>query len=108
MSITDTFNRFMASYGEIMTLSRVGEGTAVTLRGKRLRLHEITESVGNSEQQRMWVRIGAVELAASAWTTKQPVRDDSIVIGGRTRTITDVRTINLTDNGVAFEMETMG
>jgi hypothetical protein len=63
---------------------------------------------GTASQQVFRVRIAPTELAASDWATKEPKRTDSIVIGGRTRTILDVRPISDGDVVALYELEVAG
>ena len=80
----------IAEHGETMTLQREGE-TDLTLKGKRI-AGGTTDDVGNTAvQQNFRVKIGLAELEASSWASKVPTRTDTIVIGGRTRSIIDAQ-----------------
>lgn len=97
----------MAEHGEDMTLARANE-TAITLKGKRI--IGTTEQVGGSaEQQRFRVRIGTAELDASAWAVKAPSADsDTLTVGGRVRTVVDVRPLGDGGTVALYELEVMG
>ena len=100
--------RMMAVHGEAMVLKRVSEPTTVTLQGKRI--PGTTEQIGGSaEQQRFRVKIGSAELDASAWASKVPTAaGDTLTVGGRARTVMDVRPLG--DNGTVaiYELEVLG
>ena len=108
MSILETTARFISQRGESMTLAREGEGTTISLKGKRI--PGTTEAIGNTaEQQRFRVKIGKVELLASAWATKIPsAATDTITVGGLVRAVMDVRPLN--DGGVTvlYDLEVAG
>lgn len=108
MSILETTARFISQRGESMTLAREGEGTTITLKGKRV--PGTTVSVGNSaEQQSFRVKIGTAELLASAWSVKVPSSStDSLTVDSVPRAVVDVRP--LADGGVtgAYELEVIG
>lgn len=108
MSLHETAARFIAERGESMTLAREGEGTTITLKGKRV--PGTTVAIGNTaEQQSFRVKIGVAELAASAWSVKAPSSSgDTITVGGVPRAIMDVRPIG--DGGVTaiYELEVVG
>lgn len=108
MSLFDTAARFVAARGESMTLARVGEGTTISLKGKRI--PGSTEDVGGSaEQQRFRVKIGTAELLASAWATKVPsAGTDTLTVGGRARTVVDSRPIGDGDAVALYELEVVG
>ena len=90
-----------------MTLARAAEGTTISLKGKRVT--GTLESLGNSSaQQRFRVKIATAELTASAWTTKVPARDDTIVIDGRTRMVDDVRPLLDGATVALYELEVVG
>lgn len=108
MSLFDTAARFVAERGESMTLAREGEATTISLKGKRIA--GTTDDVGGSaEQQRFRVKIGTAELLASAWATKEPsASTDTLTVGGRVRSVRDVRPIG---DGVTvglYELEVVG
>lgn len=99
-------NAIIAAHGEAMVLSRDGE-TDLPLVGKRLQ--GLTADMGGSARQQVFrVKIGTDELAASAWATKEPLRTDTLLLDGRTRTLIDVRP--LVDRGVvqAFDLTVSG
>ncbi len=108
MSVHKTAARFIKARGSSMTLAREGEGTTITLKGKRV--PGTTVAVGNSaEQQSFRVKIGVAELAASAWAVKVPnAGTDSLTVDGLPRAVVDVRP--LADGGVtgAYELEVVG
>jgi hypothetical protein len=84
----------LAAHGEPVTLSRPGEDTTIDLYAKR---HERGTGgeidLGNSAAQtELHIKIGIAALAASAWIDKFPKRFDKVLIGGRTRTVTNVDT----------------
>lgn len=107
MSILETAARMIAAHGEDMTLARAGE-TSITLKGKRV--PGTTESIGNSaEQQRFRVKIGTAELAASAWATKAPSSStDTLTVGGRVRSVLDVRPLADAGTVALYELEVAG
>ncbi len=108
MSVHKTAARFIKARGSSMTLAREGEGSTITLKGKRV--PGTTVAVGNSaEQQSFRVKIGVAELAASAWAVKVPnAGTDSLTVDGLPRAVVDVRP--LADGGVtgAYELEVVG
>lgn len=108
MSLFDTAARFVAARGENMTLARVGEATTISLKGKRIA--GTTDDVGGSaEQQRFRVKIGTAELQASAWATKVPSSGtDTLTVGGRVRTVVDVRPLGDGDTVGLYELEVVG
>lgn len=100
--------RMIAAHGETMTLSREGEATTITLKGKRI--PGSTDDVGGSaEQQRFRVKIAPTELLASAWATKVPNSGtDTLTVGGRARTVVDVRPLGDGDTVALYELELVG
>ena len=108
MSAISTAARFIASHGETMTLTRTGEGTTISLKGKRI--PGTTDGVGNSAEQQVFrVKIGTAELAASAWAVKVPSSStDALTVDGRVRAVLDVRPLG--DGGVTalYELEVAG
>ena len=90
-----------------MTLKREGEASTVTLRGKRLP-GSVTYIGGSAVQQEFRVKIGTSELSSSAWTSKAPVRHDSIVIDGRERSILDVRPLGDAGTVALYELLVAG
>lgn len=98
----------IAAHGETMTLSRQGEATTISLRGKRI--PGSTDDVGGSaEQQRFRVKIAPTELLASAWATKVPsASTDTLFVGGRPRTVVDVRPLGDGDVVALYELEVVG
>lgn len=108
MSLFDTAARFVAVRGESMTLARDGEATTISLKGKRI--PGATDDVGGSaEQQRFRVKIGTAELLASAWATKVPSSStDTLTVGGRVRTVVDVRPLGDGARVGLYELEVVG
>ena len=103
------FARIMAAHGETMTLARDGEGTTITLKGKRILAREKEEQLGNASQQQFFrVKVGTTELAASAWASKVPARNDSITIGGRVRQVIDVRPVNDAGQAAYYDLDVSG
>lgn len=100
--------RLIAQHGESMVLTREGEGTTITLKGKRI--SGSIEPTGNSaEQQRFRVKISTVEILASAWSTKVPsASTDSITVGGRVRAVLDVRPLLEGATVGIYELEVAG
>ena len=98
----------IAAHGETMTLSRDGEATTITLKGKRI--PGSTEDTGGSaEAQRFRVKIAPTELLASAWMSKVPSSaGDTLTIGGRARTVVDVRPLGDGDIIALYELEVVG
>jgi hypothetical protein len=100
------FGRIIAAGGDTMTLKRAGQADIV-LKGKRV--GGSTETTGNAAvQQAFRVKIGVAELDASAWPSKVPVRTDSIVIGGRTRAIRDVRPLMDGTTTAGYDLDVAG
>jgi hypothetical protein len=109
MSLADNAARMIAERGETMTLSRDGEETTITLKGKRVILHaDVVDTGGTSVQQEFRLRVATTELLASAWSTKAPRRSDTITIGGRARSILDVRPISDGDTVAMYELVAAG
>ena len=100
--------RLILKHGETMTLSREGEATTISLKGKRI--PGGTDDVGGSaEQQRFRVKIAPNELLASAWVTKVPSSStDTLTVGGRVRAIADVRPLGGGDTVALYELEVVG
>lgn len=100
--------RIIAAHGETMTLSREGEATTITLKGKRIP-GATEETGGSAEQQRFRVKIAPTELLASAWTSKIPNSGtDSLTIGGRARTVVDCKALGDGDVVALYELEVVG
>lgn len=100
----------LARHGEAMTLKRAGE-TDLPVRGKRA--GGGLDAVGNAEQQDFKIIIGTAELAASAWAVKEPTSGgegpgDTIIVGGRTRNILDVKPRGDGDVVALYELEVAG
>lgn len=108
MSLFDTAARFVAARGESMTLSREGEATTISLKGKRI--PGSTDDVGGSaEQQRFRVKIGTAEMLASAWATKVPSSStDTLTVGSRVRAVVDCKPIGDGDTVALYELEVVG
>lgn len=108
MSLVANAARMISQRGETMTLRREGEATTISLKGKRV--VGTTEEAGNSaEVQRFRIKIGYSELDASAWATKVPsANTDSITVGGRERTVLDVRPLNDGGSKSIYELEVEG
>lgn len=100
--------RIIAAHGETMTLSRDGEATTISLKGKRI--PGSTDDVGGSaEQQRFRVKIAPTELLASAWATKVPSSGtDTLTVGARARTVVDCRPLGDGDVVALYELEVVG
>jgi len=98
----------LSKHGETMTLAREGEGTTITLKGKRIPGTAV--AVGNSaEQQSFRVKIGVDELAASAWAVKVPSSStDSLTVDSIPRTILDVRPLKEGAITCLYELEVAG
>lgn len=90
MSVLETAARFIAERGEPMTLGRKSEVTTIALNGKRMP-GGLDDLANTAAQQRFRVKIATAELAASAWAVKVPARYDTLVVGGATRIVDDVR-----------------
>lgn len=107
MSVFETAARFIAERGEDMTLGRAAEGTTISLKGKRV--PGSLDDLGNtSAQQRFRVKIAVAELAASAWATKVPARDDTLIVGGVTRIVDDVRPLSDGGTVALYDLEVVG
>ena len=99
--------RLLARHGETMVLKRASEATAVVLKGKRL-VGSTVDVGGSAVQQEFRVKIGTSELSSSVWTSKAPVRHDSIVIDGRERSILDVRPLGDAGTVALYELLVAG
>lgn len=100
--------RLILKHGETMTLSREGEATTITLKGKRI-AGTTEETGGSSEQQRFRVKIAPTELLASAWASKVPsASTDTLTVGGRVRAVDDVRPLGDGDVVALYELEVVG
>ena len=108
VSVHETAARFIAERGETMTLSRDGEATTISLKGKRI--PGSTEDAGGSaEHQRFRVKIAPTDLQASAWASKVPSSStDTLTVGGRVRAIADVRPLGDDDTVALYELEVVG
>lgn len=89
-------NRVMQRHGAAMVLRRAGHAP-IDLKGKRIP-GSTEETGGSARQQRFKVKIGVLELEASAWADKAPSASDTIDVDGRSRTIDDVTPLG--DGGV--------
>ena len=107
MNLVTEVNAILQEHGEAMTLKREGEGSTVTLRGKRLP-GTVADIGGSAAQQEFRVKIGTTELVVSSWASKTPVRSDSIVIDGRERSILDVRPLGDAGTVVLYELSVAG
>ena len=108
MSVHETAARFIAERGETMTLSREGEATTISLKGKRIP-GSTEETGGSATVQRFRVKIAPTELLASAWATKVPSSStDTLTVGGRARTVVDVRPLGDGDVVALYELEVVG
>lgn len=107
MTLAETVAAVLAEHGEAMTLARASH-TSITVMGKRLT--GTTDEVGGSaEQQRFRVKIGTAELDASAWSSKVPsASTDTLTVGGRVRTVVDVRPIGDGGTVAIYELEVVG
>ncbi len=99
--------RLVARHGEMMVLKRASEATTITLKGKRL-VGSTVDVGGSAVQQEFRVKIDPSELSSSAWTSKAPVRHDSIVIDGRERSILDVRPLGDAGTVALYELLVAG
>lgn len=88
--VADQVDAEIEAAGEEAVITRAGEGT-VTLKVKRFGA-SIDEASGSSARSQFTVKAGSGKFAASAWTEKLPKRKDTILIGGRTRTVEHVDT----------------
>ena len=100
--------RIIAAHGETMTLSREGEATTISLKGKRI--PGSTDDVGGSAKaQRFRVKIAPTELLASAWASKAPsASTDTLTVGGRARTVVDWKPLGDGDTVALYELEVVG
>lgn len=109
--IADQVAAVIAEHGETMILARSTEGTTITLMGKRV--GGGLDALGNAEQQTFRVLIGTAEIAASAWASKVPTAGgagpgDTIMVGGRTRNVLDVKPRGDGDVVALYELEVAG
>jgi hypothetical protein len=101
----------IAEHGEAMTLTRPNEVTSITLKGKRV--GGGLDDVGNADQQSFRVLIGTAELLASDWRSKAPSAggegpSDALTVGGRVRTVLDVKPRGDGDVVALYELEVAG
>ena len=108
MSVLDTAAALLAEYGDSYTLAREGEGTTVTLKGRRFGGSTERVGAGTAEQQVFRVKVGTAELLASAWSSKVPKRGDKITIDSRARTVRDARPIKEGSTTGLYELEVAG
>lgn len=100
--------RIIAAHGESMTLSRDGEATTISLKGKRIP-GSTEETGGSATVQRFRVKIAPTELLASAWATKVPSSStDTLTVGGRARTVVDCKPLGDGDVVALYELEVVG
>lgn len=104
--------RIVAKHGETMLLSRDGEATTISLKGKRITGGSL-DRLGNGDQQSFRVLISPAELLASAWTSKEPTAGgdgpaDTLLIDGRTRNVLDVHPRRDGDVVALYELEVAG
>lgn len=106
--VADQAAAVVREHGETMILSREGEATTISLKGKRIA--GTTDDVGGSAvAQRFRVKIAPTELLASAWSSKVPsANTDTLTIGGRARTVVDVRPLGDGDVVALYEIEVVG
>jgi hypothetical protein len=88
--VADQVDSELEANGEQAVITRAGEGT-VTLKVKRFGASS-DDASGSSARSQFTVKAGNGKFAASAWSEKLPKRKDTILIGGRTRTIEHVDT----------------
>jgi len=98
----------ITTHGETMTLSREGEATTISLKGKRIP-GSTEETGGSATVQRFRVKIAPTELLASAWATKVPSSGtDTLTVGGRARTVVDWKPLGDGDVVALYELEVVG
>jgi len=97
----------LAIHGESMELKRTGEPRSVMLQGKRL-TGDLVDTGGSSAQQQFRVRIGTTEMLTSSWASKAPARHDTLVVGGRDRSVLDVRPLRDCTTVILYELEVAG
>jgi len=108
MSLSLNAAYLIARYGETMTLRREGEGATISLKGKRIG-GGLVDGANSATQEQLRVRIAPTEIAASAWSSKIPsAATDSITIGGRERTVLDVRPLMEGEAVAMYELEVAG
>lgn len=99
--------QIIGDHGETVVLARDGEGTTITLKGKRLR--GALEDAGNTAtQQSFRVLLGTAELLASAWTVKAPQVDDVATVDGRRCSVLDVQPRKDGDTVALYELIVAG
>lgn len=108
MSVSTTAARFVSLHGSTMTLARTGEGTTISLKGKRIPGTMEAVGAGTAIQQVFRVKIATTELLASAWATKTPKRGDALTVDGRVRTVLDARPLADRGTTVLWELEVSG
>lgn len=106
MSLVDVAARLIDRHGQIMVLRRDGL-VPITLKGRRIP-GSTEETGGSARQQRFKVKIGVVELQASAWLDKVPQATDTIDVDGRARTIDDVTPLSDGDVVALYLLEVFG
>lgn len=106
--VADQFAAVMAEHGETVTLSRSGEATTISLKGKRIQ--GALDSIGGSaDHQQFTVLISTTELLASSWSSKVPSSStDTLTVGGRVRTVIDCRPMGDADVVAGYELVVVG
>ena len=106
--VADQAAAVIQEHGETMTLSRQGEATTISLKGKRIP-GSTDETGGSAEHQRFRVKIAPTELLASAWASKIPSSStDTLTVGGRPRTVVDFCPLGDGDTVALYELEVVG
>ena len=106
--IAERVAEIIAVHGETMTLSREGEATTISLKGKRIP-GSTDDAGGSAEHQRFRVKIAPTELLASAWASKVPSSStDTLTVGGRPRTVVDWKPLGDGDVVALYELEVVG
>lgn len=98
----------LSEHGETMVLAREGEGTSVTLKGKRVSGGNTVDVGGSAVQQTFTVRIAPTELAASAWAVKVPRRHDVLTVAGIDRSVLDAFPMGDGDTVALYELQVAG
>lgn len=92
--------------GEPMVLAREGEAS-LPLIGRRL-TGSLDEVGGSATQQSFRVKVGTVEILASSWASRAPVRGDTLSVGGTPRAVMDVQPVMVGEIILMYLLEVVG
>jgi hypothetical protein len=105
--IAERVAAMVAEHGETMVLTRPGEVTSVTLKGKAIP-GGVEDLGGSAQHQAFRVKITPTELTASDWIDKSPKRGDRLTVGSRARAVRDATALKDGDVVILYELEVSG